>query len=91
MERREQKHDVCVLWNACPCVIQAHAWTALGKLCLVDERLAKACVPHFARQLRAAPEPAVRNNIAVGLTDLCITYTGAGRLLGRLKVACPGE
>lgn len=56
--------------------LQAHAWTALGKLCLVDEKLAKACVPHFARQLREAALPAVRNNIAVGLTDMCIAYTG---------------
>ena len=60
--------------------MQAHAWTALGKLCLVHERLAKTCVPHFARHLRTASEPAVRNNIAVGLTDLCITYTGAAVL-----------
>lgn len=59
-----------------PGPLQAHAWTALGKLCLVDEKLAKACVPHFAQQLREAALPAVRNNIAVGLTDMCIAYTG---------------
>lgn len=65
------------LWLTFRCLLpQAHSWTALGKLCLVDEKLAKACVPHFARQLREASLPAVRNNIAVGLTDMCIAYTG---------------
>lgn len=28
---------------------QAHAWIALGKLCLVDEALAKKCVPLFVQ------------------------------------------
>lgn len=72
-------------WRNCRfCVVQAHAWTALGKLCLADEKLAKACVPHFARQLREAALPAVRNNIAVALTDMCIAYTGRRSCCHRL-------
>lgn len=55
--------------------MQAHAWVALGKLCLTDEALAKKCVPLFVQQLRAAKAPAVRNNIMVALADLCVQYT----------------
>ena len=55
--------------------MQAHAWVALGKLCLTDETLAKKCVPLFVQQLRAAKAPAVRNNIMVALADLCVQYT----------------
>ncbi len=51
---------------------QAHAWVALGKLCLASEALAKRCVPLLVQELRAAAAPAVRNNIMVALADLCI-------------------
>lgn len=54
---------------------QAHAWTALGKLCLADEVLAKRAVPLFAQRLRTAKSPAVRNNIMVALSDLVIQFT----------------
>ena len=40
--------------------LQAHAWTALGKLCLADEGLAKKCVHLFVQQLDRASSPAVR-------------------------------
>jgi condensin-2 complex subunit D3 len=39
---------------------QAHAWVALGKLCLTDEALAKKCVPLFVQELGRAANPAVR-------------------------------
>jgi hypothetical protein len=32
-----------------PSCVQAHAWIALGKVCLVDESLAKKCVPLFVQ------------------------------------------
>lgn len=32
-----------------PSPVQAHAWVALGKLCLVEEGLAKKCVPLFVQ------------------------------------------
>ena len=32
-----------------PVTLQAHAWIALGKVCLVDEGLAKKCVPLFVQ------------------------------------------
>jgi hypothetical protein len=34
--------------------VQAHAWIALGKVCLVDESLAKKCVPLFVQVRKAA-------------------------------------
>ncbi|KFM27274.1 Condensin-2 complex subunit D3 [Auxenochlorella protothecoides] len=54
---------------------KAHAWTALGKMCLMDEALAKLCVPLFVQQLRSAAAPAVRNNIMVALADLVVQFT----------------
>jgi hypothetical protein len=35
--------------RAVPMVLQAHTWVAFGKLCLVDEALAKKCVPLFVQ------------------------------------------
>lgn len=39
--------------------LQAHAWMALGKVCLVDELLAKKCILAFVHELQAARAPAV--------------------------------
>eukprot|EP00050_Salpingoeca_kvevrii_P019232 m.83884 g.83884 ORF g.83884 m.83884 type:complete len:1438 (-) comp8320_c0_seq1:218-4531(-) len=58
-----------------PAVIRAHAWLALGKLCLQDEDLAQQSVSVMARQLEESDEPAIRNNIVIILSDLCIRYT----------------
>ena len=55
-----------------PVAVQAHAWAALGKLCLTDEGLAKKCVPLLVQELGRAHAPAVRNNIIVALADMCI-------------------
>ena len=41
-------------------LLQAHAWVALGKFCLVDEPTAKKCVPLFVQELGRATNPAVR-------------------------------
>lgn len=32
-----------------PACVQAHAWISLGKVCMVDEALAKKCVPLFVQ------------------------------------------
>ena len=59
-----------------PDLLQAHAWTALGKCCLADEALARECVPLFFQELAdEARAPAVRNNLVVALTDLCVRFT----------------
>ncbi|KAK9845075.1 hypothetical protein WJX74_010283 [Apatococcus lobatus] len=58
-----------------PSSVQAHAWTALGKVCLSDEALAKKCLPLFVQQLHRATCPAVRSNILVALADLCMHRT----------------
>lgn len=39
--------------------MQAHAWVALGKLCLTDEATAKKCLPLFVQELGRAFNPAV--------------------------------
>jgi condensin-2 complex subunit D3 len=76
-----------------PADVRAHAWTALGKACLVDEPLAKRTLPFFVQQLQACDAAAVRNNILVALADLCTRYTGlvephAGRLAACLRDRC---
>lgn len=38
--------------RAVPAAVQAHAWIALGKVCLGDEALAKKCVPLFVQVRR---------------------------------------
>ncbi|GAQ85855.1 condensin complex subunit 1 [Klebsormidium nitens] len=73
--------------------VAAHAWVALGKLCLADERLAKRCMPLLVQELEGAASPAVRNNILVALADLCVRYTAlvdswVGRLAVCLRDAC---
>jgi condensin-2 complex subunit D3 len=57
--------------------LSAHAWATLSKLCLADERLAKRCVPLFVRELSsgARRSAAVRNNLLLGLSDLCAAHT----------------
>ena len=76
-----------------PADVRAHAWTALGKACLVDEPLAKRTLPFFVQQLQACDAAPVRNNILVALADLCTRYTGlvephAGRLAACLRDPC---
>ena len=62
---------------ATPAVVRAHAFVALGKLCLEDEKLAKRCILLFVRELqRRATPPVVRNNVLVVLSDLCVRHTG---------------
>lgn len=58
-----------------PHALQAHAWTALGKLCLIDEGLAKKCMPIFIQELDKASSAVVRNNVLVALSDLMVKYT----------------
>lgn len=45
--------------RAVPSFVQGHAWIALGKVCLVDEGLAKKCVPLFVQVGSAASRSSV--------------------------------
>ncbi|KAJ9526810.1 hypothetical protein QJQ45_017448, partial [Haematococcus lacustris] len=51
------------------------AWVCLGKLCIVDESLAKRCAPLMVQELTRSPSPVVRNNCLVALADMCIHFT----------------
>ena len=60
-------------------VLQAHAWVALGKFCLVDEATAKKCMPLFVQELGRATNPAVRTQplLLLGFHSwLCWTHRG---------------
>lgn len=54
--------------------VRAHAFLALGKLCLQDENLAKQSLPAMSRELQDGTDPAARNNIVVVMSDLCVRY-----------------
>lgn len=45
-----------------------------GKLCLVDESLAKKTVAALARELEKSDSPAIRNNVVIVMGDLTIRY-----------------
>jgi hypothetical protein len=69
--------------------VRAHAVLALGKLCLREPSLAKACLPVFIRDLHpsAGAPMAVRNNALFVLGDLCVRYTS---LVDRHAIAVAG-
>jgi len=58
-----------------PAEVRAHAFAALGKLCLFDAGLARRCAPTFVRELHTATEASVRNNVLVVMCDLCRRHT----------------
>ena len=56
-----------------PDEIRAHAFVALGKLCLSNYDLAKQYITVFVRELQSTTSPvAVRNNLLFILSDLCV-------------------
>lgn len=55
--------------------VRAVAFISLGKLCLQNEDVARACVPALAREIETSPDAPVRNNVVIVLCDLCIRYT----------------
>ncbi|RCN46777.1 HEAT repeat protein [Ancylostoma caninum] len=54
--------------------VRAYAVLTIGKFCLMDEKIAKATIPVFVKQLRLNPDHVIRNNIALVVCDLCIRY-----------------
>ncbi|KAJ7392191.1 Condensin-2 complex subunit D3 [Desmophyllum pertusum] len=54
--------------------VKAHAFVTLGKLCLQNEDLAKQCIAALARELETSDDPAIRNNVAVVMCDLCVRH-----------------
>ncbi|XP_072467730.1 condensin-2 complex subunit D3 isoform X2 [Notamacropus eugenii] len=58
-----------------PPLIRAHTVITLGKLCLQHEDLAKKCIAALVRELEVCEDVAVRNNVIIVLSDLCIRYT----------------
>ena len=61
-----------------PEAARAHAFIAVGKICLRDGQLAKKCVNMLARELHGNTNdgcPSVQSNALLVLGDLCIRYT----------------
>ncbi|KAG6474188.1 condensin-2 complex subunit D3-like [Zingiber officinale] len=58
---------------ALPLYIQS--WVTMGKMCLVDDKLAKRYIPLFVQELERSDNAALRNNIMVAMTDFCVRYT----------------
>ncbi|XP_008800873.2 condensin-2 complex subunit D3 [Phoenix dactylifera] len=51
------------------------SWVTLGKICLVDDKLAKRYIPLFVQELGRSNCAALRNNIMVMMADFCVRYT----------------
>ncbi|KAL2229753.1 condensin-2 complex subunit D3 [Sesamum indicum] len=51
------------------------AWLTMGKICLVDAKLAKRYLPLFVQELEKSDCAAIRNNIVVMMADFCVRYT----------------
>ena len=55
--------------------VRAHAFLALGKVCLRDKPLAKENVNVFVRELSVGSSAAIKSNALLILGDLCVRYT----------------
>ena len=86
-------HDSDAVRGNIPTIVQAHAWVALGKLCFVDATLARTCLPLFVQQLGlSTTNAAVRNNIVIVLSDLCMKYTSlVDAYVGKIAAALGDE
>ncbi|KAJ6852644.1 condensin-2 complex subunit D3 [Iris pallida] len=51
------------------------SWVTMGKICLVDGKLAKRYIPLFVQELEKSDCAALRNNIMIMMTDFCVRYT----------------
>lgn len=58
-----------------PNSVRAHAFLALGKICLRDKALAKENVNVFVRELSLSSSAAIKSNALLILGDLCVRYT----------------
>ncbi|KAM0951136.1 putative armadillo-like helical, condensin subunit 1/Condensin-2 complex subunit D3 [Dioscorea sansibarensis] len=55
--------------------LYTQSWVTLGKICLVDGKLAKRYIPLFVQELERSDCAALRNNITVVMADFCVRYT----------------
>lgn len=69
--------DAEIARDAHPPAVRAHAFLCIGKLCLQDEELAKQTIAAMAHELEVCTDPAVRNNIVIVITDLCVRHPNA--------------
>ncbi|XP_020254860.1 condensin-2 complex subunit D3 [Asparagus officinalis] len=51
------------------------SWVTMGKVCLIDDKLAKRYIPLFVQELEKSDCAALRNNIMVMMADFCVRYT----------------
>eukprot|EP00892_Ulva_mutabilis_P001643 jgi/Ulvmu1/1147/UM107_0021.1 len=73
---------------AVPSVLQAHAWAALGKVCLCSDALTNATAPLLVQELARSKSPAVRNNALLALCDICQQSTALVDTHLRQVAAC---
>ena len=69
--------------------VRAHAFIALGKLCLRDETLAKDCLNLFAQELRSRnSNSTIKSNALLVLGDFCVRYTNLTDKFLPLMASC---
>ncbi|XP_048133845.1 condensin-2 complex subunit D3 isoform X2 [Rhodamnia argentea] len=50
-------------------------WLTMGKICLVDGKIAKRYIPLFVQELEKSDSATLRNNLVVMMADFCVRYT----------------
>ncbi|KAK3435758.1 hypothetical protein EUGRSUZ_C00460 [Eucalyptus grandis] len=50
-------------------------WLTMGKICLIDGKIAKRYIPLFVQELEKSDSAALRNNLVVMMADFCVRYT----------------
>jgi len=61
--------------NGIPALIRSHAMIALGKLCVLNELLAKKCIGAIANEMETSSDECMRNNALIILCDLTVVQT----------------
>ena len=54
--------------------MQAVCVITLAKMCLQNEEMAKKIIPAYGRLLDTTKDDAIKNNIMLALTDMCVRY-----------------
>ena len=71
--------------------MQAVCVITLAKMCLQNEEMAKKIIPAYGRLLDTTKDDAIKNNIMLALTDMCVRFASLVDPLLPQMTACLKE
>ncbi|CAA6662046.1 unnamed protein product [Spirodela intermedia] len=74
-QKRKELTGLTVAMKEIAPSLYIQSWVTMGKICLVDDKLAKRYIPLFVQELERTESAALRNNIMISMTDFCVRYT----------------